>query len=79
MTVELGTNDVFEPMGALEDSVTAGTVYGNMQWVCHTFLTAKPTLRIVLVAVQYNGNASAVSLGGIQAQKRLTVISWEYL
>jgi lysophospholipase L1-like esterase len=59
LIVELGTNDVFEPLGASGDPVTAGTFYGNLRWVCETYLAAKPSIRLVLVTVQYNTNASS--------------------
>ena len=53
--VALGTNDQRKiPLGTLGDSITAGTFYGNMRWVAETYLTAKPSLRLVFVTVQYN-------------------------
>jgi hypothetical protein len=53
LIVELGTNDIFEQVGSLGDPVTAGTVYGSLRWICETYLTANPSMRIVLVTNQY--------------------------
>jgi hypothetical protein len=53
--IELGTNDESTPLGNLGDAVTAGTFYGNLRWVVETYLTAKPSLRVVLVTPQWNG------------------------
>jgi lysophospholipase L1-like esterase len=58
LIVELGTNDVYETQGALGDPVTAGTFYGNLRWVCETYLTAKPSIRLVLVTTQYSIKSS---------------------
>ena len=57
--VELGTNDQGFPLGQLGDPTTADTFYGNMRWVVETYLQAKPSLRLVLVTLQFNGLASA--------------------
>jgi lysophospholipase L1-like esterase len=56
--IELGTNDPFDTVGAVGDATTAGTYYGYLRWVCETYLTAKPTLRLVLVTPQFNSQAS---------------------
>ena len=56
--IDLGTNDTRVPLGQLGDATTAGTFYGNMRWIVETYLTAKPTLRLVLVTLQYNGFSS---------------------
>jgi hypothetical protein len=53
LIIELGTNDVWNPVGALGDPVTAGTIYGDLRWVCETYLTANPLMRLVLVTNQY--------------------------
>src|SRR5258705_600352 len=53
LIIELGTNDVWNPVGALGDPVTAGTIYGALRWVCETYLTANPSMRVVLVTNQY--------------------------
>ena len=56
--IELGTNDQNVPLGQLGDATTAGTFYGNIRWVVETYLTAKPSLRVILVTPQYNGPPS---------------------
>ncbi len=53
--IELGTNDYVEPLGALGDSTSANTFYGDVRWVVETLLTTKPSLRIVLVTPELNG------------------------
>ncbi len=58
LILELGTNDVHTALGSPGDAVTAGTFYGNMRWVTETYLSAKPSLRIVMVTVQSNASAS---------------------
>lgn len=52
--IQLGTNDQNVPIGSLGDATTAGTFYGNMRWVVEAYLNAKPSLRVVLVTLQYN-------------------------
>ncbi len=52
--VALSTNDLGVPLGQPGDAAGAGTFYGNMRWVVETYLSAKPSLRLVLVTVQYN-------------------------
>jgi hypothetical protein len=59
--IELSTNDTSVPLGQLGDATNAGTFYGNMRWVVETYLTAKPSIRLVLITLQYNGLASAVT------------------
>ena len=59
LVIALGTNDQAVPLGQLGDATNANTFYGNMRWVVETYLSAKPTLRVVLVTLQYNGFASA--------------------
>ena len=61
LVIEMGTNDTTVSLGELADATTARTFYGNMRWVVETYLKAKPTLRIVLVTVQFNGFASAAT------------------
>jgi hypothetical protein len=51
--IDLGTNVSGQPIGELGDAVTAGTFYGNLRWVVETYLAAKPSMRVVLVTVQY--------------------------
>jgi lysophospholipase L1-like esterase len=58
LVIELGTNDQSVPLGTLGDATTAGTYYGNMRWVVETYLNAKPTLRLAMVTLQYNAQAS---------------------
>jgi hypothetical protein len=55
--IALGTNDQSEPIGTLGDATTAGTFLGNLRWVVETYLSAKPTMRVVLVTPQYNAIA----------------------
>ena len=55
--IELGTNDQSVPLGSLGDATNAGTFYGNMRWIVEAYITAKPTLRVVLVTPQYNSYA----------------------
>jgi hypothetical protein len=59
--IELSTNDTSVPLGQLGDATNAGTFYGNMRWVVETYLSAKPSLRLVLITLQYNGLASTVT------------------
>ena len=56
--IALGTNDQAVPLGQLGDAAYAGTFYGNMRWVVEAYLTAKPSLRLVLVSPQYNTEAT---------------------
>ena len=55
LVIELGTNDnaFLVPLGALGDSVTAGTYYGNMRWVTEAILQANPSIRLVFVTTQF--------------------------
>jgi lysophospholipase L1-like esterase len=55
MIVALGTNDASFPLGNLGDPTNAGTYYGNMRWIAETYLSAKPSLRLVFVTPQYSG------------------------
>lgn len=57
LIIELSSSDQRMALGALGDSVTAGTFYGNMRWVLETYLKAKPTLRVVMVTAEYNSAA----------------------
>ncbi len=58
LLIRLGTNDVYLPLGNPGDATTAGTIWGDMRWVVETLLTAKPTLRIVLITPELNHFAS---------------------
>ena len=60
LVIELGTNDQSVPLGNLGDATTSGTYYGNMRWVVETYLSAKPTLRLAMVTLQYNAQAPSV-------------------
>ncbi len=55
LLIDLGSNDQGETIGTLGDATNSGTYYGNMRWVVEAYLTAKPTLRIVLITNQYLG------------------------
>lgn len=61
LIIELGTNDWNYPPGALGDATTAGTLCGNMKWVIETYLTAKPTLRILGVSNEYRGDGATLA------------------
>ena len=58
LVIDLGINDQAVPLGELGDATNANTFYGNMRWVVETYLNTKPTLRVVLVTLQYNGFAT---------------------
>lgn len=62
LVVELGTDDDTTTIGTLGDAPTAGTLYGDMNWVISTLQTANPTMRIIMVTPYYNiqGSASVV-------------------
>ncbi|WP_198152101.1 hypothetical protein [Granulicella tundricola] len=59
--IELGTNDQSTTLGQLGDATNSGTYYGNMRWVVENYLNAKPTLRVVMVTLQFNNFASAAT------------------
>lgn len=65
LLIRLGTNDQNIPLGALGDATNAGTLYGNMRWVVETMLTAKPTLRIVLITPELNHFASLQNIQSV--------------
>jgi hypothetical protein len=74
LIIELGENDdqANEPIGAPGDAVSAGTLYGNMRWVVEAYLTAKPTLRIVMIGPEYQtgtGSTLASQIAVNNAQK----------
>jgi hypothetical protein len=56
LVVELSENDAFthEPLGSPGDETSTPTFYGSLRWVVETILTAKPTVRLVLIAPQYH-------------------------
>jgi hypothetical protein len=58
LIIELGTNDVQTTLGSPGDAVNARTFYGNMRWVVEAYLTAKPSLRVVMVTAQSSGLVS---------------------
>ena len=59
--IDLGNNDAAYKvaLGQLGDSTSSGTFLGNLRWVIETYLSAKPTMRIVLVSNQYINGAPA--------------------
>lgn len=57
LIVQLGSSDYGIQIGQLGDSTSAGTLYGNVRWVVETYLTAKPSLRLVLVTNQFTAFA----------------------
>ena len=65
LIVELGTNDIFEQVGSLGDPVTAGTVYGSLRWICETYLTANPSMRLVLVTNQFETGPPVSEIRGV--------------
>jgi hypothetical protein len=69
LIVQLGSNDnATTPMGQLGDSVSAGTFFGNMRWVVETYLTTKPSIRLILVTPQYMNNVpSAITVQYVNA------------
>ena len=57
LIIQLATNDVgYTPIGQIGDPVTSGTLNGNLRWIVETYLTAKPTLHILLVSNGYMHN-----------------------
>jgi lysophospholipase L1-like esterase len=58
MILEGGTNDEGTQIGQLGDPTNAGTVYGSLRWVFETLMTANPTMHIVLVGPQANGEGT---------------------
>ena len=59
--IDLGNNDAAYKvaLGQLGDSPSSGTFFGNLRWVIETYLSAKPTMRVVLVSNQYINGAPA--------------------
>lgn len=65
LLLRLGTNDFYLPLGNPGDATTAGTVWGDMRWVVETLLTAKPTLRIILITPELNRFATPAVIQAI--------------
>ena len=58
LLLRLGTNDQNIPLGNLGDAANSGTFYGNMRWVVETLLSAKPTVRLILITPELNNFSS---------------------
>ena len=65
LLVRLGTNDQNIPLGSLGDAANAGTLYGNMRWVVETLLSAKPTIRLILITPELNNFASLQNIQNV--------------
>jgi hypothetical protein len=61
LIIELGENDSTYAVGAPSDPTKAGTLWGNMRWVVEAYLTAKPTLRIVMIGNTYRGDGPTLA------------------
>ena len=63
MILFLGTNDVGlvsqKQLGTINDAPGSGTFYAHMKWVVTQLLTAKPSMRLVMVTDQFNAQGSA--------------------
>jgi hypothetical protein len=65
LVVALGTNDFSAvALGGPGDATNAGTFYGNMRWIVETYLAAKPSIRLVLVTLQYVGTFPNATIQG---------------
>lgn len=67
LVIELGTNGETTPLGVLGNSTTTATIYGELRWVVETYLTANPSLRVVLVGPQRNTNATPETTQAVAA------------
>jgi hypothetical protein len=58
LIVQLGTNGEATPLGALGDSTSTATIYGELRWVIETYEAANPGMRVIVVGPQRNGFAT---------------------